>query len=888
MLSIDFEKYTLTNGLQVILHQDHTLPITAVNLWYHVGSKDEDPGRTGFAHLFEHIMFEGSKNHNTDFFEPLEKVGANINGSTTHDRTNYWTNVPANHLEMVLWLESDRMGFLLEALDQNRLDLQRDVVKNERRQSYENRPYGKSHLALESAVFPSPHPYSWPIIGSQEDLTAAELDDVKAFFNKYYSPNNASLTIAGDIDLEDTIEQIERYFGSLPPGPTVDRVKQMDSPLVGESRLDMRDKVQLPRLSLVWPTGPMFGPDEAALDLMASILGDGKTSRLYRELVYERQIARDVMAAHYTREIAGEFIIQITGNPGQSLNELQEIVDSQLNLLRATPPSERELGRALNHFESDDVRSLERIGGFGGRADQLNLFNIFTSDPGNINSDIERYRAVTPDDIKQVANRLGGNRVRLTVLPEKEVTVGSHAKLDRTITPPGKPDKSFSPPVPAREVLSNGLNVLYIKERSLPVVSISIVGNSGSTSDPLDAPGLSHLTASMLSEGTANLTSQQIAEEMEFMGARLNSSVGNEQSFVGSSTLTQHWARAVEIIGEVVQEASFPDKELDRVRKERLIDLRRISDDASMVAQRVARSLLYGQNTAYGNPPIGTESTIAEFSRDDLATHFASSRYPSGSTLIAVGDVSSMNLMKHLEKTLGGWSDNKTSKPSILANSPAPVRASTIIYLADKPGSAQSVIHTGHLTISRHDGDFYALNLLNYLFGGHFMARLNQNLRQDKGYSYGFHSSIDWATGPSSLVAWGSVQTSVTREAVIEVLKEFEDIRGGRPVDNQEFAAAQDGLLKGFASQFETQSQTVSQMARILMFGLPDNYYTSLEAQYKDLTVDDINRVAGTHIQNNQLMLLVVGDRDVIGSDLEELGHPIVHVDHHGAELSGS
>ena len=290
MLSIDFEKYTLTNGLQVILHQDQALPITAVNLWYHVGSKDEDPGRTGFAHLFEHIMFEGSKNHNTDFFEPLEKVGANINGSTTHDRTNYWTNVPANHLEMVLWLESDRMGFLLEALDQNRLDLQRDVVKNERRQSYENRPYGKSHLALESAVFPSPHPYSWPIIGSQEDLTAAELDDVKAFFNKYYSPNNASLTIAGDIDLEDTIEQIERYFGSLPPGPTVDRVKQMDSPLVGESRLDMRDKVQLPRLSLVWPTGPMFGPDEAALDLMASILGDGKTSRLYRELVYERQI----------------------------------------------------------------------------------------------------------------------------------------------------------------------------------------------------------------------------------------------------------------------------------------------------------------------------------------------------------------------------------------------------------------------------------------------------------------------------------------------------------------------------------------------------------------------------------------------------------------------
>ncbi len=888
MLSIDFETYTLSNGLNVILHRDDSLPMVAVNIWYHVGSKDEQPGRTGFAHLFEHIMFEGSKNHNTDFFEPLEKVGANINGSTTNDRTNYWTTAPSNNLELILWLESDRMGFLLEALDQERLDLQRDVVKNERRQSYENRPYGKAYLAMETAVFPAPHPYNWPVIGSQADLNAASLDDVKDFFRTYYAPSNASLSIAGDFDPDEARRLIESYFGDIPPGTAIDRVGRMNSSLPGEVRMDMRDKVQLPRLSLVWPTGPMFDEDEAPLDILASILGEGKSSRLHKTLVYEKRIARDVTVAHYTREIAGEFIVQITGNPGQDLVELEEIVHEQLDSIRNEPPTEREVGTALNRFEVDNVHGLEKIGGFGGRADQLNLFHTFGGDPGLINTDIERYRVVSASDVVRVAAQsLGPDRVRMTVLPEDAVEAGAGTDVDRSAMPGSAAPRSFSPPVPRREKLDNGLNILYVEDSRLPAMSMSLIVDAGATGDPPDRPGLSHLTAVMLPEGTPTMTSQEIAEEMEFIGAHINSTAGYELVSASTSALTQHRGRAMEILADVVTHANFPEKELDRVRKERLVDLRRIGDDPNLIAQRAFRALLYGKGTAYGSPLSGTEESVGAITRDEVVEQFHRTYVSDAATLIAVGNTTRQDVLSLAQARFGHWSPGGQSggTSSRRPASSAPNSGSTTIYLADKPGAAQSVIRAGHLTIDRHDSDFYALNLLNYLFGGHFMARMNQNLRQDKGYSYGFHSAVDWATGPSALAAWGSVQTAVTKESVIEVLKEFEDIRTGRPVDGQEFADAKNGMLKGFASQFETQTHLLSQLGRIVMFGLPDDYYSGLEAQYEALTAEDLRRVAIERVENDRLKLLIVGDRSVVEPGLEELGYPIVHVDYEGAVI---
>ncbi|MFL2755728.1 MAG: M16 family metallopeptidase [Dehalococcoidia bacterium] len=346
MLSVSFEKTILDNGLNVITHIDNTLPVIAVNVWYHVGSKNEEIGKTGFAHLFEHVMFEGSKNHNKDYFEPLQKIGANINGSTTTDRTNYWENIPSNYLDLALWLESDRMGFLLEALDQERFDLQRDVVKNERRQSYENRPYGMSDLVLQDSLFPSPHPYHWPTIGSQEDLDNANLKDVKDFFKRFYHPSNASITIAGDIEHKKVLEKIKHYFGDLEPGKDIDRITRMDSTLIGDNRIEISDSVPFPRLYMAWPTVPNFTKTQAALDILSIILADGKSSRLHKKMVHESQKAHDVEAYHHSQEISGEFHIIATANPLYTLKDLEEIIESELNLISSTPPSEQELVRA--------------------------------------------------------------------------------------------------------------------------------------------------------------------------------------------------------------------------------------------------------------------------------------------------------------------------------------------------------------------------------------------------------------------------------------------------------------------------------------------------------------------------------------------------------------
>ena len=809
MFSIAYEKTTLSNGLEVVLHEDHTVPIIAVNLWYHVGSKDEEIGRTGFAHLFEHVMFEGSKNHNRLYFDPLQKVGANLNGSTASDRTNYWETVPSNYLELALWLESDRMGFLLDALDQKRFDIQRDVVKNERRQSYENRPYGMSHLLLQPTLFPPPHPYSWPVIGSQEDLDAAELEDIKDFFRKYYSPSNASLAIAGDFDSAEATGLIERYFGDIPAGPAINRVGRMVSPLKGEIGLTMRDKVQLPRLSLVWPVGPMFDDDEAPLDVLATVLADGKSSRLYRTLVYER-IARDVSVHNYSQEIAGEFTIQATASPGHGLEEIQDEVEAELARVRSEPPGDHEMDRARNRIESQQTRHLERFGGFGGRADQLNHYNVFARDPGVINTELQRYKAVSGEEVVRVANDvLGGDRVRLAVLPE-EATSTTASAVDRSVMPAGSTARAFTPPVPRRERLSSGLDILHVENPALPLVALGLVLRRGAAGDPADRPGLAHMTASLLTEGTASRSSRQIADEMEYVGSSMDSDASREHAVLSAETLSSHWPKALEIMGDVVKNATFPPEELDRLRNERLADLARISDDPASIAQRAARALLYGPRSRYGHPVIGTKQSVEALSREELVGQFERSYGPEVATLIVVGDVQMDDLMSKAEEYLSGWTRPVPEPQHGLDSDEAPASPTTI-FLADKPGAAQSVIRAGHTTIPRHDPDYVTMTMLNYAFGGQPTARLFMNLRQDKGYSYGYYSSIEWLTGPSALFAGGSVQTDVTKEAVVETLKEFADIRGQRPLTKEEFTASRDGMLRSFPSQFETQGQIAHQ-----------------------------------------------------------------------------
>ena len=885
MVSVSFEKTTLSNGLDVILHEDHTIPLVAVNVWYHVGSKDEEMGRTGFAHLFEHVMFEGSKHHNQSHFEPLQKAGANLNGSTTADRTNYWEDVPTNYLELALWLEADRMGFLLDALDQQRFDIQRDVVKNERRQSYENRPYGMAHWSIQEALFPLPHPYHWMTIGSQEDLDAANLDDIKDFFRRFYSPSNGSLAIAGDIDPKQTLELVNRYFGDLPPGPSVKRMGRIDSSLPGRVELEIRDRVSLPRVYLAWATQPHLSTDDAPLELLQAVLSDGLSSRMYRSLVYEKQIAQTVSVRYHASEISGQFIVEGTAAPNHSIEEVEQAIEAELARIQLEPPTDAEITRVKNRLEAHHYQQLSRVGGFGGKADALNHFNVFQQDPNLINTSIDHYMAVQREDILRVSQEVLDHRqVRLKVLPEASlatITTG----LDRSVMPGPAAEPSFTPPVPQRAALANGMGIAVVEKHDLPIVAFALLLHAGATTDPPDKPGLASMTVQMLSEGTTTRNSQEIAEGFEFIGSRLHGDARRESTIISSEALTKHWPTALSLLADVVLNPTFPEHELERIRREHITDLRRSKDDATFIAGQVMPGLIFGRQSGYGHPAHGTEESVAEFTQANLKQHYQAHFGPSIATLIVVGDVTLEEVLTKAEEAFAQWS-NPVAEKDQPAEPIAAENVPTTIYLVDKPGAAQSVIRAGHTTVPRKHEDYFKLLLLNFAFGGQFSARLNQNLRQDKGYSYGFNSSISWYSQPSLLVAGGSVQTEVTKESVEEVLREFQGVHGSRPIDAEELAGARDGLLRGYPAGFERPGQVLDQLVQMVVHDLPDDYFRTVHREASKVSLDQVSQVGAQRIHPDGLTVLVVGDRQVVEPGLRTLGLPLVLLDSDGLEIS--
>ena len=879
---IEFEKLTLSNGMDLVLHQDTALPIVSVNVWYHVGSKDEEPGKTGYAHLFEHLMFEGSKNHNKSFFEPLQDIGATLNGSTTPDRTNYWENVPSNYLELALWLESDRMGFLTDALDQNRFDIQRDVVKNERRQSYENRPYGMASIYLQQALYPLPHPYHWPTIGFHEDLNAATLEDAKKFFREFYSPSNASLSIAGDFDVDKTKTQVEKYFGSLKQGPSLNRKSNMESMIQGKTSITLYDKVLLPKLILAWPSTPRFHEDEAALSILASILGAGKVSRLHKTLVYERRIAQSVGVGNGPSEIAGEFYLEATAAPDHSIKEIEDAVLGEIEKIQKEPPSQEELQRIKNVMELQRIRQMAQVGGFGGRANRLNSFNVFAGDPGLINTDFERYIAVTPEDISRVAQTyLSARLVSLVVLPEPSLNQ-TPEDVDRSLKPSPEKQKKFNPPVTKRTKLGNGLNVLLVEKQELPIVTFGLLLGSGASTDPSNKPGLSALTSSMLQEGTTSHTSQEISSEFEFMGTQLNISVGRERTVFSTATIDRYFAKAMELISDIVKNPSFPPDEFDRIRKERLTSLRRLRDDSTALASRVAPGLIYGSDSAYGHPIGGTEESVGAFEIEDLIEYWKANYDPDSATLLVVGNISLDDVKDITNKYFGDWNvkitDNQLEKPmeSLYSHS------ANLIYLLDKPGAAQSIIRCGVLGPPRINANYSSLILLDSIFGGQFTSRLNMNLRQDKGYSYGYRSWIDWHKKSSLFGFGGAVETDVTGDALNETIKEARRIIADTPVSRNEFESAKAGLIREFPSLFETQGQILEGLAQIVSYDLPDDYYNHIIDEIASTSLEDVNRVAKEILSKDRLVTLLVGDRSVIEEQIKTLGWDICLLDHNG------
>ena len=881
MAGIAFEKHTLPNGLDVILHQDRSIPVAAVNVWYHVGSKDEEIGRTGFAHLFEHIMFRGTRHHKASHFEPLQKIGATLNGSTTGDRTNYWEDVPSNYLELALWLEADRMGFLLDALDQEGFDTERDVVKNERRQSYENRPYGMAQWHIQQSLFPLPHPYHWMTIGSQEDLDAASLDDVMDFFRRYYSPSNASLAIAGDIDTTEALDLAHRYFSDLNPGPSVRRIERADSLLSGRVDLEMTDRVTLPRIYAAWLAPANFSGEDDAGDILRAILSDGQSSRMYRTLVYERQIAQSASVGYHAAEIAGQFRMELTPAEGHTLDEVEEAAEAVLSGIADDPPTEEEFERAINRIEMQHQRMLSRVGGFGGRADALNYFNVYTGDPDGLNRVMDQYRRVTLDDVMQAHQQImEAGQVRMRVYPERTLSAATVA-VDRSRQPAGGPTPTFVPPVPERARLSNGMEVTVVTRPGTPLVTFALLAKAGAIGDPAGLPGLTSFMAALMDEGTVNRSSQEIASAFEHIGSRLSVEARKEITLLTAETLDRHWAHALGLVADVARNASFPEHELERVRRERLTDLRRARDDAGFVAESNFGALVFGPESPYAHSNLGNEATVSASRRDDLVARYREALRPDRLCLLVAGDVHLDEAVSVAEECFGEWSAEigDATGVTIAAGSAA---TGPLVFLVDKPGAAQSVIRAGMLLAERRDPDHMALSVLNYAFGGQFSARLNQNLRQDKGYSYGYNSGISWYNAPSLLSAGGSVQTEVTREAVLETLREFEDISGRRPLTVEELENVRNGLRLGYPSGFERPSQLLGQLIPLVQFDLPMDYFRSFEQRLEGVSLEDTHRVGAKYLSAERLRVLVVGDRERVEAPLRELGYEVTVLDAEG------
>ncbi len=881
------ETYTLPNGLSVILHEDHTTPFVGVNLWYKVGSKDEKTGRTGFAHLFEHLMFQGSEHHDSEYFGPLEKLGAQINGSTSNDRTNYYEALPTNGLETALWLEADRMGFLLPALTQGKLDNQRDVVKNERRQRVDNVPYGQAQEKIAQLLYPPDHPYHHSVIGSLADLSGASLSDVSTFFRTYYSPNNASLCLAGDINPTEARKLIAKYFGPIPRGPEVAKLAPNVPTLAESKSLTMTDAVQLARGTLVWPTVPLGHADEAPLDALALILGQlPNENRLYRALVYDKPLAASVAAFHGTNALSGTFNVSITPQRGQKLDELVTIADAQIARLQNEGPTVDEVQKFKNTTESSSVLALQSV---QAKADFFNRYQVQTGDPLGYKQELRDAYAVTAADVQRVAKKyLTPNRVTLVVNPgsktprpeETPVDLSGQAPLasvpaqpirdafDRGAEPKPGPNPSFNPAPVERRKLSNGLEVLIAERHNLPIVGLNLVVRGGGTQAPIGKEGLAALTADLLTEGTTTRDALQIAGELAEIGAGINGTGGPESSGLSLTTLTRHLPKAMAIYTDILLHPSFPEKDLERIRTQRLAGLLRQADSPPAIANLVFPRLLYGEAHPYGRPNNGTPKSVKGLTRNDVVAFYQAMFVPNNSALIVVGDTTPNAVVAILESALRNW---KPGSPVTRTAPEAPSTKPVTVYLVDKPGAAQSILTVGQVGVRRNTPDYFPLTIMNNILGGQFSSRINLNLREAKGYTYGARSSFTFAQGPGPFEAGAPVKTEDTKPALIELIKELTDITGPRPATTEELAFAKDRVVKGFPARFETIAGVRATLAELVLYDLPADYFTQYRSKVEAVTEADVHRVATKYLNPDQMTILIVGDRAKVEPELKGL-----------------
>ena len=868
---LKFEKYELPNGLDVILHKDPSIPMVAVNIWYHVGSKNEKPGRTGFAHVFEHMMFQGSEHHNVLYGEAIVKIGGTLNGSTEEDRTNYWENVPSNYLETALWLEGDRMGCLLPAMTQERLDNQRDVIKNERRQGLDNQPYGKAEELLKSLMYTKDHPYSWSVLGSMADLSAASMEDISDFFRMYYAPNNASLCIAGDFDPAQAKAWVEKYFGWIPPGPPIDRLTSWMPTLNEVRRANASDNVNLARLYMVWPTPAYYAPGDAEFDLLASVLASGQSSRLYKTLVYDKQLAQDITCYQESRELNSTFTIIVTAKKGKSLEEIEPEIDRILKDICTNGVTAQELALARTGWETGFVRSLQQVGSFGGRADKLNAYNTYLGDPGKLLWDRDRYTKATLEGIKQYANKylnLNGRGI-LYIQPRGELTAVADAS-DLTTPPGAAAEPSFPPPAIQKTTLSNGLEILLVERHDLPLAQVNLLVKSGWGDDPPARFNVCAMTSELLNKGTKAMNAFQISDEAQRLGANLATTSTYDYSSVTLNVLTNNLDPALKLMAEVVLTPTFPQDELDRQKDIYRGKIRQEAKQPLSLAMKNFWRELYGSDHPYAQPYTGsgTLKTIEVITRADLESFYKTHYLANNAVAVVVGDVTLAEAKAKLEKAFGSWKGG-----TVAVNDAKPVKplVKTRICIIDKPGAAQSAIVLGNLVMPRSSTDFVPTSVVNQVLGGGSTSRLFMNLRQDKGYTYGANSFITSRRNPGGMASYAEVQTEVTKEAIVEFVKEIRGVAGDRPPTAQELTDSKDFLIKGFPQNFQTFGGVATSLGTIAVLGLSPDEWQTYVSRIGGVTPEIAAQLAKAYIHPDQLLIVIVGDRAKIEPKIREL-----------------
>ena len=886
-LSLEFEKYELDNGLQVVLHQDKSDPIVSLAIQYGVGSNREKTGRTGFAHLFEHMLFQESENVPQDqFFKKIQDAGGTLNGGTWKDGTIYYEVVPNNAMEMIMWLESDRMGYLINTVTESAFYNQQEVVQNEKRQRVDNNPYGHTGWVLDKAIYPEGHPYNWQVIGELVDLQSATIDDVKEFYDKYYGPNNATLVLAGDFETEDAKALIEKYFGEIKRRQEVAKLEPQPVTIAETKRLMHEDNfAKAPQLNMVWPTVQQYTEDAYALDFLGQLMANGKKAPLYKVLVKDKELTSRTRAWNNSQEIAGAFRVNITANDGKSLADIEDGVFEAFQKFETEGITDRDIERIKASLETDFYNGISSV---LGKSFQLAQYNVFAGDPGFITQDIENIKKVTKEDVVRVYEKyikdkpyvitsfvpkgqteLAAKNSEVAAVVEEEIKENVEQAVveasDEVIKTPSVFDRSVEPsqgespklkiPESWDATLANDMRVYGIEQNELPLVNFSLTIDGGHLLDSFDKVGVANLMTDIMMEGTANKTPEELEEEIELLGASINMRTGRESITIQGNTLVRNFEKTMDLVEEILLEPRWDEEELGRIKTSTINGIKRSAANPNTVARNVSNKLLYGENHPFAYPTSGTEESVESITMDDLKAFYNRNYSPSVTRFHVVGNIGKEQALNALKDLEAKWEAKDVEIPTFEISN---ARDKSSLYFVDIPNAKQSVINIGYLSMKRTDPDYFPATVMNYKLGGSFSGNVNLILREEKGYTYGARTGFSGSKITGTFSASSSVRTNTTFESVKIFKDEIEKYKNGISQEDLDFT--KNALIKSNARRFETQFSLLGMLQNISNYGLPKDYIADEENIVRNMTLEQHKALANKYLDETKMGYLVVGD----------------------------